>query len=329
MNDVVADAYRRAERLGLIVDEFVVDGQWHRVPVVGKKKHNLAGAYCLSELTLGSGEAVLVGSLWNWVDGSEDLLTLDSRDDVSAEDIVEAKRRAAEAAKKSKQARAELQRETADRAVGIWRKLPDTGRSGYLKAKGVRAWGLRFSRGSVVVPARDVDGKIWTLQFIDAEGEKRFLTGGAKRGRFHMVGELDREQPRLIGIAEGYATAATVHEAIGWSVAVAFDAGNLAPVAEAIHKRYPDALIVLCADDDRHGDYPQAFIRQSEATPQVFSLIARLRAVRPDIPIEVVADDDPRLKAGQSHNIGIAKALLAAALVDGDVIVPHFREAVA
>jgi hypothetical protein len=51
-------------------------------------------------------------------------------------------------------------------------------------------------------------------------------------------------------VAEGYATAASIHEATGLPVAVAFDAGNLAPVAEVLKKRYPRAAFIIAADDD-------------------------------------------------------------------------------
>ena len=55
----------------------------------------------------------------------------------------------------------------------------------------------------------------------------------------------------MLLIAEGYATAASIHEATGRPVAVAFDAGNLAPVVRALRGRYGAARIVVCGDDDR------------------------------------------------------------------------------
>jgi putative DNA primase/helicase len=57
-------------------------------------------------------------------------------------------------------------------------------------------------------------------------------------------------QAAIILVAEGYATAASLHEATGYPVAVAFDAGNLQPVAKALWAANPDALLVLCGDDD-------------------------------------------------------------------------------
>ncbi len=323
------DVHLLAAKLGLVVKDLELDGDWHRVPVEGKKRGNLSGAYCLSEIVLRSGDRVVVGMLYNWVSGQEERLTLDGVTGVTPEEIAEARRRARAAAEASKKARAQLQVDTARRAKDIWSKLPDSGRSSYLDAKGVKAWGTRFSRGSIVVPARDIDGKLWTLQFIDADGNKRFLTGGAKRGRFHIIGRLSCEgqAPFFLGVAEGYATAASIFEALAqrFPVAVTFDAGNILPVCAAFRKRYPDIRIVIFADHDIHKGYPQAFIRHSENTPGVKRQIARLAAVRPDVQVEVVADDDLRLSDRTKHyNTGVTKALLAAAAVDGDVLIPRF-----
>lgn len=75
------------------------------------------------------------------------------------------------------------------------------------------------------------------------------MTGTPKRGAFHMVGAVGSDVP-VLAVAEGYATAATVHEATGWPVAVAFDAGNLEPVARAMRKARPSARLVVAADND-------------------------------------------------------------------------------
>lgn len=322
--DAVFDA---ADRLGLEVEEFTVDGEWHRCAVAGKKKTNQSGTYCLSEFALRDGRVVILGLLNNYVSGLEERLTLDGVEGVSAEEAADARRKLREAAEQSRQAREQLQLDTAKRAVDIWNKLPEEGSSPYLGRKGVRAWGVRFSRGSVVVPARDAAGKLWTLQFIDGEGGKRFLSGGAKRGRYHMLGTPPAGR-HLLGVGEGYATCATVFEAKAVpAIAVAFDAGNLLPVAAALKAVYPAADIVIFSDNDLYNGYPQAFIRARDASPAVRSQVARLQAARPDVLIEIVADDDPRLKDREkSHNAGVAFAILAAAAVDGTVIVPRFTQ---
>lgn len=91
------------------------------------------------------------------------------------------------------------------------------------------------------------------LQFIQNDGSKKFLTGTPKRGAFHMVGAVDADVP-VLAVAEGYATAATVHEVTGWPVAVAFDAGNLEPVARAMRKARPSARVAIAADNDHRTE---------------------------------------------------------------------------
>jgi putative DNA primase/helicase len=153
-------------------------------------------------------------------------------------------------------------------AVNTWngnaRDFSEPEQAPYLKHKGVQAYGLRLTyNGTVMVPLRDGSGKLWNLQTIAPNGEKRFLPGGRKSGLWHMLGTV----PAVVGVgaagdgladdapvillAEGYATAATLHEATGWPVAVAFDAGNLAKVAHALRQLHPTALLVLCGDDDQ------------------------------------------------------------------------------
>jgi len=322
----INDVHDLAESIGLVSASFELDGLWHRVPVEGKKKTNLSGAYCLSEFSLRSGLTVIVGMLYNWANGDEERLTLDGIEGVTDDEKAEAKQRAREAAEASKKQKAQLQAEIADKATAIWNKLPDGGKSQYLFSKKVMAYGIRFANGSICVPARDVDGKLHTLQWIDGEGNKRFLTGGAKRGNFHLI-SCPEGTHQMIGITEGYATGCSIFEGTNraFSLAIAFDAYNILPVGEALRSRYPDSRLVFFADHDIHKGYPQAFIKQSELSPAVRIQIERLARVRPDVAVEVVADDDPRLRDKNKHsNTGVAKALLAASAVDGDVVIPRF-----
>ena len=154
----------------------------------------------------------------------------------------------------------------ADQAAQQWQdasESPDNGgESPYLVRKGAKPYGVRFASGGVLlVPLRDGVGKLWNLQRIapqkpsDGGPDKLFLKGGRKAGLWHMVGNLSRDAtgkalPPVVLMAEGYATAATLHEATGYPVAVAFDAGNLQHVARALRSLYPAALLVVCGDND-------------------------------------------------------------------------------
>lgn len=117
----------------------------------------------------------------------------------------------------------------------------------YLLAKGVQPHGIRTAKGALLVPVRDVAGKLCSLQMIYADGSKRFLPEGKKQGGYFALGG---KPDGVLVIAEGFATAASIHQATGLPVAVAFDAGNLQPVAVALHAKHPALALVIAADDD-------------------------------------------------------------------------------
>lgn len=188
--------------------------------------------------------------------------TQGGRVDPSAQ--LEAKRQAEERARKREQEEAEY-RARADRAArdaaDLWDKASEQGRSPYLERKGVRGHDVRYlADGTLLVPLRNSAGELQNLQRIapqkptpDEEKrglrEKRFLPGGRKTGLCHWIGS-PQGAPALL-LAEGYATAATLHEATGRPVAVAFDAGNLVHVAKECRRLHADALILVCGDDDQ------------------------------------------------------------------------------
>jgi putative DNA primase/helicase len=95
---------------------------------------------------------------------------------------------------------------------------------------------------------RDQDGRLWNLQRICEDGQKRFLKGGRTEGLFLLIGEPDG----VICIGEGVATVAAVRRATGYAVAAAFSAKNLEPVARAISASWPDCDLIIAADDDVH-----------------------------------------------------------------------------
>lgn len=151
------------------------------------------------------------------------------------------------------------QREAAELAAQRWALASERGESPYLVRRGVRSYGVRYlPGGALLVPMRNAAGDLCNVQSIaperpaDGSPEKLFLKGGRKSGLWHWCGD-PANAPALL-VCEGYATGATLHEATGRPVAVAFDAGNLVHVAKAIRKAHPAALIVLCADNDHETE---------------------------------------------------------------------------
>ncbi len=136
-------------------------------------------------------------------------------------------------------------------AAKIWhRAKPAPANHPYLVRKRITAHGARVHKGALVIPVREGTA-LHSLQFIDGDGTKRFLTGGRKRGCYYSIGKA--EGAIALCIAEGFATGATIHQATGYLVAVAFDAGNLEAVAVTLRTKFPTLPIILCADADPVG----------------------------------------------------------------------------
>ena len=172
----------------------------------------------------------------------------------------EAAAKLAEQKRRQREKEAYEYRRRADRAardaVAMWADAATAGQSAYLARKGVGAHGVRFlPDGTLLVPMVDPAGELQNLQRIapaapaDGGPEKRFLPGGRKSGLMHVIGQA--EGAPVLLLAEGYATAASLHEATGRPVAVCFDAGNLRHVADALRQRWPVLPLLLCGDDDR------------------------------------------------------------------------------
>lgn len=109
-------------------------------------------------------------------------------------------------------------------------------------------------KGWLVIPVMDLQGNIHSLQRISPTGEKLFLAGGAIKSHFYQLWSK-RKPSKAIVICEGYATGVTLysHYTPDCSVIVAFNAGNLLPVAQVFRKAFPDAEIIIAGDKDKSG----------------------------------------------------------------------------
>ena len=158
------------------------------------------------------------------------------------------------AAKKLRDAEIERDRSVAASTVEtIWREgaqaSPD---HPYLKRKGVQPHGAKITGdGRLMVPLFSQDGELSSLQYIDSEGGKLYHSGGQTGGQFWLIGLID--SPGTLFVAEGFATAATIHEVSGRPCVVAYSASNLIPVTGSLLELYPDQKIVIVADHDKSG----------------------------------------------------------------------------
>lgn len=144
------------------------------------------------------------------------------------------------------------------------------GQHAYLVAKGVKAYGLKSEGAALLVPLRDTAGALHSLQAIAPDGGKRFAPGGRIKGCYHAIGRVSGK----VLICEGYATGATLHEQTGHAVAVAFNSGNLLPVALALRGKFPCIDVVICADDDHATAGNPGLAAATEAARAVGGLLA-------------------------------------------------------
>jgi putative DNA primase/helicase len=254
-------------------EQIIFDEKLHRFPTNGNR-NDKAGYYCAFDH--GDFQAGFWGD-WRtqiyqtWTSKRESELTPEQRRAYREKIQIERAR--------ADFARADQAKKSAVTAKKIWEQAPAApDEYPYLLKKGVKSYGLRNIKpnglrpdvigGRLIVPVTNTTGEIMSLQFIDADGNKKFLPGGTVKGGFYKIPGTTEN----IYLAEGFATAATIHEATGATIFMAFNAGNLKPVAEAIRTKYPDTMII-CADNDAQTPGNPGLTKAREAAAAVGAAI--------------------------------------------------------
>jgi len=243
MSDAIQNFRNGAEKGGLVFHgDPIGDGKLHRTGT-DSKSQGLDGAYVLHLDAPASGwwQNFRTGESGTWTDGDSKRLSPEERDNLKARAEADRKARQEETARRNAEARTKAQR-----IFSATKPAPAD--HPYLLRKGVKSTAdVRVTDdGKLVIPVFDLHGDTTSLQFITANGDKRFLTGGQIQGGLFPI--FGGDGPLFI--AEGFATGATIHAATEKTVLVAFNAGNLLPVAKLARRRYPGRVIVICADDD-------------------------------------------------------------------------------
>ncbi|WP_447907788.1 primase-helicase zinc-binding domain-containing protein [Serratia fonticola] len=131
--------------------------------------------------------------------------------------------------------------------------------------------GVTYHAGDMAVPLYNETGTLVNLQLINAEGLKRTLKGGQVSGAYHTL-KGQKQAGKRLWIAEGYATALTVHHLTGETVRVALSSVNLLSLASLARSQSPDCQIVLAADRDLNGDGQNKATLAAEACAGVIAL---------------------------------------------------------
>jgi putative DNA primase/helicase len=265
---ISVDTFREAMRRISVEppSEIIADGKLHRFYVHGDKPKSLNGWYILH------GDDPPAGQFGCWKRGISESWCAKEYRTLTPE---EKARYAANmgAAKKAREAElAKIQADCRKWCADAWEKCRDaTNERPYLVRKRVNAYGLRLLREMLLVPVQDMAGTIHGLQFIQNDGSKRFKTGTAKEGHFYPIGEMTDD---IAVICEGYATGASIYQATGHMVFIAFDAGNLLSVSREVRKKYPEARIILAADNDQFTEGNPGLSSATEAAKMVNGLLA-------------------------------------------------------
>ncbi|MGQ8527617.1 LPD7 domain-containing protein [Klebsiella pneumoniae] len=249
------------ERGAIIKDPIEFDGQKHYVDTVDGKAGSRKGVYA----------AFLDGRPAGWYrdykNGGEIQKWVSTGAAPNPEQM--AMLRADAAARREQRAAAQADKfdQTANRLMEEYNRLPDaTGDLAYLKNKQViAANGLKADeRGNVVIPLFNADGEFRTLERIWSDGSKHLEKDGQAWGSFFVVGGQLKDGDNLL-YAEGYATAASISEAINQPVIMTVNAGNMVEVAGRLKDAFPNSTHYFLADNDIYKDENVGLEKATEA----------------------------------------------------------------
>lgn len=290
--------------MGLVLDkELTFDGRIQRWKVEGENAER-RGWSRLREWTSKAGNTYIVGAygVWHGTDDGYTKIELPQRDDparpaLTDEDVAAIRAAQKEAAKKLAETRKAEAKQAAAWAAQVWAHCPPATEHEYLTRKGIEAhgtrvfpgpdglvlgkiddsnwWRLSQAVGALVVPMHDEHGNVVGIQFIYPKGHPRrektdkefWPSGMAMGGTFGVLGPLRRTG--VLAIAEGFATAASIYEATGVSVAYAFSANNLVKAGRQIGKTCKATKLLFCADDDYLTEGNPGFTAASNASAEI------------------------------------------------------------
>lgn len=203
----------------------------------------------------------------DWKQGSKYLIFPNNRSKLTQEEKETLKRIQQE----GKQRRMIEAREKAKEGKRIFDSLPNADLNHpYFIRKGIRQIpdDIRRLKDSLVIPVYNIYKEIISIQFIDANGKKRFLLGASKKGGFYVIGAKIKDGDPIY-LCEGVATGLSLYAILGLSIVVAFDSGNLTPVAINLRRKYPNSQIIVAADNDCTSEYNTGVKKAKEAAKAV------------------------------------------------------------
>lgn len=249
MQDTISDFLEGMKAFGIVPDEpceILPDDEWHSLRAAGDKPGKKVIYYRLKidgDFAVGNFGSHREGVTHTWTTKATRKM-----DDAEREAL---KERIAEEKKRKDKERSEAQEKAAQDAKAMLDNADlQIDLHPYLMRKGVRLDDLPIDGDNLLVPMRDVTGKLWGVQTITPDGDKLYMRGARKDGCFYPLAGSDK---RVYIICEGVATGASIKQAIPeHTVLCAFDAGNISKVAKAVRDSLPDVRIVIACDNDAY-----------------------------------------------------------------------------
>lgn len=253
-------------RLGYDTPKAFTIGELQRVDGPEDKKGKKSGWFVYNEIadTQEDGHIIGIASYGDWKTGESHVWSSRSEHKMSNKERLnyhamrEGMRLQREADK------IKTQEESASIAYDIWVKSPQANNEHeYLERKGViAAKGVKLSQSDQIIVPVAVNNQVTSLQFINKDGSKKFLSGGKIKGGWFMI---EGENSDIIYIAEGYSTATSIHMATGKTVYVAFNAGNIYEVATHVKNENKNKRIIIAGDDDFENNINSGRIKAEQA----------------------------------------------------------------
>lgn len=232
-------------------DAIEFDGKIHRFGDGSKAKRNDDSGWYIAH-----GDNIPAGTFGSWRGGVTHNWRANIGRQLTVAEEMALTRRIAELRKIREEETAKRQSQAADTVWSIWNNCDDaTADHPYLREKGVQPHGAKITGdGRLVFPLWDENGALISVQYVafsDGESVKRYHSGARTTGGFSIIGDLNNATQ--LYLAEGYATAATIHEATGQPCAVSYSAHALVRTAEILRGKLAHLPLTIVADNDRNG----------------------------------------------------------------------------
>lgn len=245
----------------------VDDDRWNRCHATSKKGRNTDGAYIFAVnfdgFAFGYAHNHLTGVAASFHSQGYEV-TPERKADID-------RQREKRVAAQEKEAAEKLQSEMA-----VWEAADRWASHPYLTEKDMPARGdWRQDGTTLLIPSYRGSEVVGFQRIFDKplpNGKRKLYCKGFPRGAYYPF----QGTTETVAIAEGIATAYSVHAATGWTTYAAWDAGRLLDCAKDVRAQYPAAQIVIAGDNDVKGVGQR---KAAEAAQAVGG-----RAMWPDVP---------------------------------------------